>query len=143
MARRRVFLTGSERAEFEHIYGPVPIDDTDPRFALLTEEEEALVRALPAGVPIRAQSQDAASVAKIQAHFEKAGGFEGGSTIPADKSAVDVEPVERKDAAPAEGGASPAEPAEPVGRGASASEATKADTSSDSKSDTKSKSKSK
>lgn len=116
--RRRVFLTGSQRAEFEHIHGPVPVDETDPRFALLTEEEEALVFSLPSGVPASV-SQSADDRAAIRAHEELAGDFEGSD--PSDREAVKVEPVKREDAAKAEGGSAPASPREPVGATATSS----------------------
>lgn len=65
--RRRRFLTGSERAEFEHIYGPLTVDTVDPRFVLVDQETEALIASFPRGVPPQ-RSQDPASLAQIRAH---------------------------------------------------------------------------
>jgi hypothetical protein len=91
MARNRVFLTGSERAEFEHIYGALPVDDTDPRFVLVTPEEEARIRQLPAGVPVR-PAQDPGSIAKIQAHFEKAAEL-AGKPFQSDTAGIKADPT--------------------------------------------------
>lgn len=35
-----MFLTGSERAEFEHRFGALPVDDGDSRFVLVDESTE-------------------------------------------------------------------------------------------------------
>lgn len=64
--RRRLFLTGSERAEFEHIHGPLTTDETDPRFVLVDEETEAQINALPPGVPT-VSGQDPDQKARIRA----------------------------------------------------------------------------
>ena len=64
--RRRLFLTGSERAEFEHVHGPLTVDRSDPRFVLVTEEEEAKIAAFPPGVPVR-QGQHPADIAAVRA----------------------------------------------------------------------------
>lgn len=64
--KRRLLLTGSERAEFEHIYGPLTVDETDPRFVLVDEETESKIAALPPGVPVR-QGQHPADLAAIRA----------------------------------------------------------------------------
>jgi hypothetical protein len=77
--RRRLFLTGSERAEFEHIHGPLTVDTTDPRFVLVDEETEAKIAALPPGVPVR-QGQHPRDLAAIRAaELEAWGVDEGGS----------------------------------------------------------------
>lgn len=76
MARKRVFLTGSERAEWEHIHGPLAVDPVDSRFVLVDDETEQAIRDLPNGVPIR-QGQDPSDKAKIReaelAAFDKGG----------------------------------------------------------------------
>lgn len=64
--RKRVFLTGSERAEFEHIYGKLTEDKSDPRFVLVDDETAKKIAALPPGVPVR-QSQHPADLAAIRA----------------------------------------------------------------------------
>lgn len=71
MARRRMFLTGSERAEWEHIFGPLPVDAQDARFVLVDEETEEKIRKLPPGVPPR-PSQDWAQVERIKEAFDEA-----------------------------------------------------------------------
>ena len=77
--KRRLFLTGSERAEFEHIHGPLTVDTTDPRFVLVDEETEAKIAALPPGVPVR-QGQHPRDLAAIRAaELEAWGVDEGGS----------------------------------------------------------------
>lgn len=63
--KHRLFLTGSERAEFEHIHGPLTVDETDPRFVLVDDETEAKIAALPPGVPVR-QGQHPADIAAIR-----------------------------------------------------------------------------
>lgn len=63
--RKRVFLTGSERAEFEHIFGPLTEDKFDPRFVLVDDETAEKIAALPPGVPVR-QGQHPADVAAIR-----------------------------------------------------------------------------
>lgn len=51
-AKHRVFLTGNDRNEVEHVLGvKLPVDDSDPRFVLLTDEQEEAVRKFPAGAP--------------------------------------------------------------------------------------------
>lgn len=50
-SRRRVASSGSERAEFEHVYGALETDPQDPRFVLVDEETEEKLRNLPPGIP--------------------------------------------------------------------------------------------
>lgn len=51
-AKHRVFLTGNDRNEAEHVLGfKLPVDDSDPRFVLLTDEQEEQIRLFPAGAP--------------------------------------------------------------------------------------------
>lgn len=129
MARRRMFLTGSERAEFEHIHGPLPVDQTDPRFVLVSAEEEALILSLPAGVPVR-PSQNSDEKAKIAAHFVKAaensGASVGDGAEDFNANAFNVKPDDSVFGTPQinegdnrdepKGSAAPASPAEPVGK---------------------------
>ena len=74
--RRRLFLTGSERAEFEHVHGPLVVDAQDARFVLVDEETEAKIAAFPPGVPVR-QGQHPQDIAAVRAaelaEFEKQG----------------------------------------------------------------------
>lgn len=74
--RRRLFLTGSERAEFEHVHGKLTVDQSDPRFVLVDEETEAKIAVFPPGVPVR-QGQHPQDIAAIRAaelaEFEKQG----------------------------------------------------------------------
>lgn len=114
--RNRLFLTGSERAEYEHIYGALPVDDTDTRFVLVTDEEASRIRALPAGVPVRAQSQDAESRNEISKHFAKAAELAGQDFAAGTEPWEDVETADGAGAGgDGSGTASPAEPKEPVG----------------------------
>ena len=39
MAKFKKYLTGAERAEYEHVYGPLSTDVHDPRFVVVDEEE--------------------------------------------------------------------------------------------------------
>ena len=65
-AKKKVFLLGNDRAEFEHVFGPLEVDETDPRFVLVDEETEEAIRKFPAGVPpIRGQNWE--DVKKIRA----------------------------------------------------------------------------
>lgn len=50
-AKRRVFLSGPERAEYEHVYGPLQSDPHDPRFVLVDAETEEKIDKLPPGIP--------------------------------------------------------------------------------------------
>lgn len=51
-AKHRVFLTGNDRNEAEHVLGfQLPVDDSDPRFVLLTDEQEDAIRKFPPGAP--------------------------------------------------------------------------------------------
>lgn len=51
-AKHRVFLTGNSRNEAEHVLGfQLPVDDSDPRFVLLTDEQEDAIRKFPPGAP--------------------------------------------------------------------------------------------
>lgn len=113
--RNRLFLTGSERAEYEHIYGPLPVDQSDPRFVLVTDEEASRIRDLPAGVPIRALTQKGPSRDKITEHYAQAAEF-AGQEFPA--GTAPFADVNTKDA---QGASTPASwgtgttPVEPVG----------------------------
>ncbi len=101
--RRRLFLTGSERAEFEHIHGPLTVDKSDPRFVLVTEEEEALIAALPPGVPVR-QGQHPQDIAAIRAQevdaFKEAGAEDVGEEAQG-KGALESKPLDVEPAADA------------------------------------------
>lgn len=66
MALKRVFLTGSDRAEYEHVHGPFKVDENDPRFVLIDEETEEAVVKFPAGVPPQ-RGQSWPDVEKIRA----------------------------------------------------------------------------
>ena len=72
---KRYFLVGSDRAEYEHVYGPLTSDAADPRFVLVTEEEAEKIRKFPPGVPPRV-SQDWAQVKKIREAEAEAGDFD-------------------------------------------------------------------
>lgn len=74
--RRRLFLTGSNRAEFEHIFGPLTVDETDPRFVLVDEETAEKIAALPPGIPV-VSSQHPRDIAEIRAAELDAWGVEG------------------------------------------------------------------
>jgi hypothetical protein len=50
-ARKRVAATGSQRAEFEHVHGPMETDPVDARFVLIDEETEQKLRELRPGIP--------------------------------------------------------------------------------------------
>lgn len=51
-SKHRVFLTGNDRNEAEHVLGfQLPVDDSDPRFVLLTDEQEDAIRKFPPGAP--------------------------------------------------------------------------------------------
>jgi hypothetical protein len=93
--KRRLFLTGSERAEFEHIYGPLTVDSSDPRFVLVDEETEQKIAALPPGVPVR-QGQHPRDIAAIRAAELDAWGLDGsdGSDIQGGKGPVKAEPLD-------------------------------------------------
>lgn len=101
--RRRLFLTGSERAEFEHIFGPLTVDQSDPRFVLVDEETEAKIAALPPGVPVR-QGQHPQDVAAVRAAeleaFEEADAEDVGEEAQG-KGALEAEPLDVKPAAKA------------------------------------------
>lgn len=73
--RKRFFLVGSDRAEYEHVYGPLTSDAADPRFVLVTEDEADKIRQFPPGVPPRL-GQDWEQVRKIRAAEAEAGGFD-------------------------------------------------------------------
>jgi hypothetical protein len=89
-----LFLTGSERAEFEHIHGPLTVDQTDPRFVLVDEETEAKIAALPPGVPVR-QGQHPRDLAAIRAaELEAWGVDEEGSEVQGGKGAVKAEALD-------------------------------------------------
>lgn len=64
--KKRVFLLGNDRAEFEHVFGPLQVAEDDPRFVLVDAETEEAIRKFPAGVPpIRGQNWE--DVKKIRA----------------------------------------------------------------------------
>lgn len=73
MAKRRLFLTGSERAQFEHVFGPLTVDEQDTRFVLVDEETEKKIFELPSGVP---PHRFQASREKIEKMEAEAQGFE-------------------------------------------------------------------
>jgi hypothetical protein len=73
--RHRANISAQERAEYEHLYGKLTVDELDPRFVLVTSEEEQRIRDLPYGVPVR-QSQDPVSRNRIAEHVEAHGGGE-------------------------------------------------------------------
>lgn len=73
--KHRYFLVGSDRAEYEHVYGPLTSDSADPRFVLVTLEEADKIRQFPPGVPPRV-SQDWDTVSKIRQAEAEAGGFD-------------------------------------------------------------------
>jgi hypothetical protein len=50
-SRHRVASSGSERAEYEHIFGALETDPQDPRFVLVDDETEQRLRNLPPGIP--------------------------------------------------------------------------------------------
>lgn len=129
--RNRKFLTGSQRAEYEHIYGPLPVDEQDTRFVLVTDEELDRILALPAGVPVRPLTQNQDEVAKIAAHFEAAakdGGVDVGDgaesynptafNVKADTDALSVGGVDtgNKTDKASWGTGADASPEEPVGK---------------------------
>lgn len=94
--RKRVFLTGSERAEAEHIFGKLTEDKADPRFVLVDDELAEKIAALPPGVPVR-QGQHPADVAAIRAAELKEFGTENASdSVGAKAASVKAEelPVE-------------------------------------------------
>jgi hypothetical protein len=103
--RRRLFLTGSERAEFEHIFGPLTVDQSDPRFVLVDEETEAKIAALPPGVPVR-QGQHPQDIAAVRAaeldSFEDAGAEDVGEEAQG-KGALAAKPLDVEPAADAAG----------------------------------------
>lgn len=43
MGKFKKFLIGAERAEYEHVYGPLPTDQHDPRFVLVDDETSAQI----------------------------------------------------------------------------------------------------
>ena len=107
-AKRRLFLTGSERAEFEHIHGPLTVDETDPRFVLVDEETEAKIAALPPGVPVR-QGQHPQDIAAIRAAELEAWGE--GDSVQGGKGPVEAKELD------VETGAESGERDEPSGSG--------------------------
>ena len=106
VAKHRVFLTGNDRNEAEHVLGfKLPVDDSDPRFVLLTDEQEKQVRLFPAGAPANRGDNwaEAKQILEAQrgegplhAAFKDAGGSpevaESGTSVPAvgEKSKSDV-----------------------------------------------------
>lgn len=70
MANRKLALTGSERAEFEHLHGNLTSDPQDPRFVLVDDETFDLVAETPPGIPVR-PSQAPSSKRDIEAVTEK------------------------------------------------------------------------
>jgi hypothetical protein len=69
--RKRLLLLGSDRAEYEHVHGPLVEDKVDPRFVLVTAEEEERILSFPKGIPAR-HFQDAESKARIASEFKDA-----------------------------------------------------------------------
>lgn len=100
-AKHRVFLTGSDRNEAEHVLGfQLPVDDSDPRFVLLTDEQEEAIRKFPPGAP--ANRGDNWQTAKIvveasrgKGELHEAFGSQGGSPEVAE-SATSVPKVGEK-----------------------------------------------
>ena len=105
-AKHRVFLTGNDRNEAQHVLGfELPVDQSDPRFVLLTDEQEEAIRKFPAGAPAN-RGDDWAKAEKVleaqrgegplHAAFEGQGGNPGvnvsGTSVPAvgEKSKSDV-----------------------------------------------------
>lgn len=80
MARKRMFLTGSERAEYEHVHGPLTVDSSDPRFVLVDDETEEAIRKFPPGVPPTA-SQDWEQVKRIKEAQKKADERASGESV--------------------------------------------------------------
>ncbi len=80
--KRRVYATGSERAEFEHIYGPLQSDPNDPRFVLIDAETEEKLRKLPPGVP-PTSGQDWHQVERIKEAMADAEGDDAPAEEPA------------------------------------------------------------
>jgi hypothetical protein len=119
-AKHRVFLTGNDRNEAQHVLGfELPVDNSDPRFVLLTKEQEEAIRKFPAGAPANRGDNwaDAQKVLEAQrgegplhAAFEGQGGNSGvnasGTAVPAvgekSKSDVKAKDVEKLDAEAAE-----------------------------------------
>jgi hypothetical protein len=105
-AKHRVFLTGNDRNEAEHVLGfQLPVDESDPRFVLLTDEQEEAVRKFPAGAPANRGDDWAKAKLVVEAQrgegplheaFGNAGGSpevaESASAVPAvgEKSKSDV-----------------------------------------------------
>lgn len=105
-AKHRVFLTGNDRNEAEHVLGfKLPVDDSDPRFVLLTDEQEKQIRLFPAGAPANRGDNwaEAKQILEAQrgegplhAAFDGQGGSpevaESGTSVPAvgEKSKSDV-----------------------------------------------------
>lgn len=58
MAKSRKFLTGAERAEFEHVYGPLPVDQHDPRFVVVDDETSEKIDAFNAEKPSGARATE-------------------------------------------------------------------------------------
>jgi len=69
--KRRVAVYGTEREEFEHIYGKLEVDPRDARFVLVDAETEEKIRALPPGVP-PTRGQDLEQVKRIKEFMEDA-----------------------------------------------------------------------
>jgi hypothetical protein len=65
--KHRYFLTGSDRAEAEHALGQaLEVDESDPRFVLVTKELEEQIVKLPQGIPPQ-RGQNWSDVEKINA----------------------------------------------------------------------------
>ena len=119
-AKHRVFLTGNDRNEAQHVLGfELPVDESDPRFVLLTDEQEEAIRKFPAGAPAnRGDSWEKAKLVleagrgegPLAEAFKGQGGKAGvnvsGTAVPAvgekSKSDVKAKDVEKLDAEAAE-----------------------------------------
>jgi hypothetical protein len=105
-AKHRVFLTGNDRNEAQHVLGfELPVDNSDPRFVLLTDEQEKAIREFPAGAPANRGDDWAKAKVVLEAQrgegalhaaFEGQGGNSGvnvsGTAVPAvgEKAKSDV-----------------------------------------------------
>ena len=69
--KRRVAVYGTEREEYEHIYGKLEVDPRDPRFVLVDAETEEKIRKLPPGIP-PTRGQDYEQVERIKEFMDDA-----------------------------------------------------------------------
>jgi hypothetical protein len=84
----RLFLTGSDRNEFEHIHGKLAVDERDPRFVLVDDETAAKLKAFPKGIPV-AQGQQPEVKARVRAEEISGFGLEA-SSDEVDSEQIDV-----------------------------------------------------